>query len=41
MLATGKVRVADMISEEFPLAGAPQAFAKASQRGVLKVLLRN
>ena len=41
MLASGKVRVADMISEEFALADAPRAFSKAAERGVLKVLLRN
>jgi threonine dehydrogenase-like Zn-dependent dehydrogenase len=40
LLASGQVRVEDMISEEMPLDRAPQAFAKAAARGVLKVLLR-
>jgi alcohol dehydrogenase len=39
LLASGKVRVADMISDRFPLAEAPRAFARAAGRGVLKVLL--
>ena len=40
MLASGRVRVGDLISEEFPLDRAPQAFARAATKGVLKVLLR-
>jgi len=40
LLASGKVRVGSMISEEFPLDRAPQAFADAAKKGVLKVLLR-
>jgi len=40
LLATGKVRVASMISREFPLDQAPKAFAHAAKKGVLKVLLR-
>jgi threonine dehydrogenase-like Zn-dependent dehydrogenase len=40
LLASGKVRVDDLISEEFPLDQAPQAFAIAATKGVLKVLLR-
>jgi len=40
MLASGKVRVGDLISEEFPLDRAPEAFARAAAKGVLKVLLR-
>src|SRR5258706_11224843 len=40
LLASGKVRVADLISEEFPLDHAPEAFKQAAQKGVLKVLLR-
>ncbi len=40
LLASGKVRVDDLISEEFPLDQAPKAFAKAATKGVLKVLLR-
>ncbi len=40
LLASGKVRVGDLISDEFPLDHAPEAFAKAATKGVLKVLLR-
>jgi len=40
LLASGKVRVAEMISEEYPLEQAAKAFARAASKGVLKVLLR-
>src|ERR1700690_3020879 len=40
LLASGKVNVADLISEEFTLDRAPEAFARAATKGVLKVLLR-
>jgi len=40
ILASGKVRVGDLISGEFPLDRAPEAFAHAATKGVLKVLLR-
>jgi alcohol dehydrogenase len=40
LLRAGKIRVADMISDEIALADAPRAFERAAQRGVLKVLLR-
>jgi len=40
LLASGRVRAGDLLSEEFPLARAPEAFARAAFRGVLKVLLR-
>ena len=40
LLASGKVRVGDLISEEFPLDRAPEAFELAATKGVLKVLLR-
>jgi len=40
MLASGKVRVGDLISGEFPLNRAPEAFARAATKGVLKILLR-
>ena len=39
LLASGKVRVADMISDRFPLAEAPRAFETAARKGALKVLL--
>jgi threonine dehydrogenase-like Zn-dependent dehydrogenase len=40
LLASGKVRVGDLISEEFRLDQAPRAFERAAAKGVLKVLLR-
>jgi threonine dehydrogenase-like Zn-dependent dehydrogenase len=40
LLASGKVHVADLISEEFPLDRAHEAFARAAIKAVLKVLLR-
>ena len=39
LLRLGAVDVSSMISERMPLASAPAAFARAAQRGVLKVLL--
>jgi len=39
LLREGKVRVSEMISDRFPLAKAPQAFDRAAEKGVLKVLL--
>jgi alcohol dehydrogenase len=41
MLSKGKLQVGDMISEIMPLNGAPNAFSRAAERGVLKILLRN
>jgi len=40
LLSSGRVNVGSMISDEFPLDRAPQAFACAAKKGVLKVLLR-
>jgi len=40
LLASGKVRVGELISEEFPLSRAAEAFERAAKQGVLKVLLR-
>jgi|SRR5581483_1245624 len=40
LLASGKVRVRELISGEFTLDRAPEAFAHAAKKGVLKVLLR-
>jgi alcohol dehydrogenase len=40
LLASRKVRVGDLISEEFSLDRAPDAFQRAATKGVLKVLLR-
>ena len=40
LLASGKVRVGDLISEEFSLDRAREAFARAGTKGILKVLLR-
>jgi alcohol dehydrogenase len=41
LLARGAVNVESMISDRFPLQRAPEAFARASERGVLKVLLHS
>jgi 2-desacetyl-2-hydroxyethyl bacteriochlorophyllide A dehydrogenase len=41
LLSAGKVDTQSLLSAEFPLSEAPLAFAKAAERGVLKVLLRN
>jgi alcohol dehydrogenase len=40
MLASGRVMVERLISEQFPLSDAPEAFKSAAAKGVLKVLLR-
>ncbi|MEI9812387.1 MAG: zinc-binding dehydrogenase [Acidobacteriota bacterium] len=40
LLASGKVRVREMISEEYTLDLAPEAFERAATKGVMKVLLR-
>ncbi len=40
LLKQGSVHVAPLLSNEFPLSRAPEAFGRAAQRGVLKVLLR-
>jgi threonine dehydrogenase-like Zn-dependent dehydrogenase len=39
LLAGGRLRVEEMISDRFPLAEAAQAFERAAAGGVLKVLL--
>jgi len=39
LLASGKVRVDDLIDDRFPLDRAPQAFERAATKGALKVLL--
>jgi threonine dehydrogenase-like Zn-dependent dehydrogenase len=39
LLAHPLVRVEELIADRFPLADAPHAFARAAERGVLKVLL--
>lgn len=40
LLRTGAVRPRALISDRFPLSAAPQAFARAAERGALKVLLQ-
>lgn len=40
LLRQGQIRTAEMITARYPLAEAPAAFAKASERGALKVLLQ-
>ncbi len=39
LLRSGAVRPADMVSARFPLERAPEAFAKAAEKGTLKVLI--
>ena len=39
LLGSGRINVEDMISESHQLSGAPKAFARAAERGVMKVLL--
>ena len=39
LLRDGRVHVLDMISSRFPLRDAPRAFARAAQKGILKILL--
>jgi alcohol dehydrogenase len=39
LLASGKVNVTPMIAARFPLSQAPAAFARAAEKGMLKVLL--
>ncbi len=41
LLSEGKINTAAMVAAEYPLSEAPAAFARAAERGVLKVLLRN
>ena len=41
LLRLGSVKVRPMIAGRFPLSAAPEAFARASERGVLKVLMEN
>ena len=41
LLRSGKLNLSPMIAARFPLAEATRAFARASERGVLKVLLDN
>ena len=40
LLSSGKMRIADLISDRFSLDRAPEAFERAAVKGVLKVLLR-
>ncbi len=40
LLAGGRLRLREMITAEYPLREAPQAFRAAARRGALKVLLR-
>ncbi len=39
LLRSGKIHVDAMISDTFPLEEAPQAFGRAAEKGILKVLL--
>jgi 2-desacetyl-2-hydroxyethyl bacteriochlorophyllide A dehydrogenase len=40
LLSAGKINVQDLISDQFPLDRAPEAFRQAARKGVLKVLLQ-
>ena len=40
LLSVRQIQVGSMISDEFPLDRAPEAFASRAKKGVLKVLLR-
>lgn len=40
LLKSGKVKVNNFISDSFPLDRAPEAFARAATKGVMKVLLK-
>jgi alcohol dehydrogenase len=40
LLQSRSINVTDMISDSMPLSRAPRAFARAAERGVLKVLLQ-
>jgi alcohol dehydrogenase len=40
LLKSGRLRLDEMISAEYALEQAPEAFAKAQEKGVLKVLIR-
>ena len=39
LLASGRLNLGPMVTARYPLGQAPQAFAKAAEKGVLKVLL--
>jgi threonine dehydrogenase-like Zn-dependent dehydrogenase len=39
LLGSGKIHVEEMIADRFPLSEAPRAFARAAEKGTLKVLL--
>lgn len=39
LLAAGKIRLENLVSEEFPLADGVKAIDRASQKGIMKVLL--
>jgi threonine dehydrogenase-like Zn-dependent dehydrogenase len=39
LLRLGTLRVDSLIADRFPLSSAPEAFARAAEKGVLKVLL--
>jgi threonine dehydrogenase-like Zn-dependent dehydrogenase len=40
LLQSGRLRLSEMIAAEYPLSQAPEAFARAQEKGVIKVLLR-
>jgi alcohol dehydrogenase len=40
LLQSGRLHLNEMISAEYALSQAPEAFARAQEQGVIKVLLR-
>jgi threonine dehydrogenase-like Zn-dependent dehydrogenase len=41
LIAGGRLRLDEMISDRFPLSQAPAAFERAAEKGILKVLIEN
>jgi alcohol dehydrogenase len=40
LLQSGRLHLSEMIAAEYPLSQAPEAFARAQEKSVIKVLLR-
>jgi alcohol dehydrogenase len=40
LIGGGRLRLAEMVSDRFPLDQSPRAFERAAEKGALKVLLR-
>jgi hypothetical protein len=39
LLSTGSIKVDDLVSDEMPLSNGVEALARASEKGILKILL--